>query len=378
MTEKEAVVIGGVDTHKETHCAAVVTPFGQRLGCKSFTADNRGYGELIGWMGSFGQIQMLGVECTGTYGAGLAAFAMKRGIEVHEVAKANKEERRRRGKDDVKDAYQAAYHTLSGEDRGIAKDHGGLAEALRFLKTTYDSAVKAHTATINALHAAIVTLDDGWRMEFKGKGAKQTVDICSAFRLSGGTGKVREDAIKQSLRSLAKRAQMLDGEAKGLKGRIEVLAEAIAPKTLSLPNVGPLCTADLILAIGENAGRLKSEAAFASLCGLCPVPASSGNTNHMRINRGGNRAANKAIRIIAVGRKSTCEKTKRYMDKKMKEGKTNKDATRCLKRYVGREVYAALKQDMLGDAASLQPCVHNHSAGSRRQYNTYNHSKGWA
>lgn len=328
MAEGNRVVTVGVDTHKDAHVAAALDASGALLGTASFPADARGYASMVAWMRAFGRVEAAGVEGTGGYGAGLARALDAAGVRVLEVSAPDRSERRRRGKSDGIDAEQAARAALAGTRCAPAKSRCAEMGALGALEAAYAGAVKARTAALNALQAQVVALPEEARAPLRGKGSSP------------------ETLAKVALRSLARRARMLDEEAKGLEAEIDALTKALAPSTRSLLGAGPHVAARLLLAAGANVSRLRSEASFSMLCGASPVPVSSGRADRHRLSRAGDRRANSALYTMAITRMAHDGRTRSYVARRMSEGKTKKDAIRCLKRYIAREAYRALAQDM--------------------------------
>ena len=336
MAEGNRVVTVGVDTHKDAHVAAALDASGALLGTASFPADARGYASMVAWMRAFGRVEAAGVEGTGGYGAGLA--------RALEVSAPDRSERRRRGKSDGIDAEQAARAALAGTRCAPAKSRCAEMGALGALEAAYAGAVKARTAALNALQAQVVALPEEARAPLRGKGSSELVRACASMR--PGAGSSPETLAKVALRSLARRARMLDEEAKGLEAEIDALTKALAPSTRSLLGAGPHVAARLLLAAGANVSRLRSEASFSMLCGASPVPVSSGRADRHRLSRAGDRRANSALYTMAITRMAHDGRTRSYVARRMSEGKTKKDAIRCLKRYIAREAYRALAQDM--------------------------------
>jgi hypothetical protein len=345
MTQKKGNIIVGADTHKKFHVVSVITELGVRLEHKSFSADAKGYREALAWASGFGTILRAGIEGTGGYGAGLSTHFIDKGIAVLDVNKPDKHERRKRGKDDVEDSFQAAAAALAFIRCSIAKENGEELEAARLLEATYGQAIRQRTASINALRADLVTLPDAMRQSLEGMTWEALAKRCAAFRLSKDF--TPENARKRTLRSLARRILALTEEAKELEAEINRYAKALAPKTLTLLGVGCHGAIRLMCTAGQNIERMSGEAAFSMMCGVSPIPASSGDNIHFRLNRGGERRANCAIHTMATTRLRNDERSRAYYDKKISEGKGENDAMRCLKRYCAREVYGFLKQDLL-------------------------------
>lgn len=345
MAEIDGRVIMGLDTHKRFHTVAVVDSAGRELAARDFPACAAGYAEALGWARGFGEVARAGVEGTGSYGAGASAFLSGHGVEVLDVYKPDRQERRRRGKDNVRDAFEAAAAALSRRRCAPAKENGELMQALQLLKSAYDQAVRQRTAALNALGADVVRLPDAMRAPLGGLSGLALAKACAPFRVPEGAMGIAPGA-KAAMRSLARRALALDAEAKALDREVERYASALAPRTMALAGIGHHGAANLLCAAGENIGRLRGEASFAMLCGVAPVPASTGDRHHFRLNRAGSRKANNAIYNMAITRMGKDEETRAFIDRKMGENKTKKDAIRSLKRYLAREAYGALKADL--------------------------------
>lgn len=345
MAEKVRGVIVGADTHKQFHTIAVITQTGERLAAKGFDADAKGYRQALVWAHAHGEVLRAGIESSGSYGAGLCMHLKKSGIKVYDVYAPDKQKRRRCGKDDTEDAFQAAEAALSLERCAIAKDKDAILEALVILKVAYGQAVRQRTATINALKAVIITLPDDLRSRLRDMHTSELVETCAAFRISV-TCEDRCDDTRLALRTLAKRTRYLDEEKALLDKRIKRYAKDLLPHTSSLFGIAHHGATTLLCSCGWNIGRIKSEGSFSMLCGTSPLPVSTANSYHHRLNRGGNRKANSAIHTMALQRMKHCERTRGFIERKISEGKSKKDAIRILKRYIAREVYNALKADL--------------------------------
>jgi len=337
------VVVGGVDTHGQTHHAAVVDEVGRQVGDREFEASPHGYRLLLGWLRSFGRLDRVGVEGTGAYGAALARMLRQAGVTVVEVDRPDRKVRRFKGKSDPIDAYAAAQAALSGRATGTPKSRDGRIEAIRTLRVTRRSAVKARTQAINQLRALLITGPAQLREQLPGLPTTALVNACS--RLRPGTDLAHPGpATKAALRRLARRYQQLHAEIGELDTEIAVLVAAAAPDLLQLPGVGVETAAQLLTTAGDNPDRLRSEAAFAHLCGAAPIPASSGRTDRHRLNRGGDRWANCALHTVALTRMRWHEPTRAYVARRRQQGLTTKEIMRCLKRLIARQVYYVLRR----------------------------------
>lgn len=340
MTPEPRRVTGGVDTHADVHVAAALnSATGRLLGTESFPATAVGYAALLDWMGAFGELEQVGVESTGAWGAGLARHLRSEGVEVIEVDRPDRKARRFEGKSDPTDAQAAARAVLSGRASGAAKTKDGLAEAIRALEVVYHGAVKDRTRAINQFKALVVTAPEALRANLRPLAF--TVQLQRARRL-GTVDDVVECETRLALRELAGRVKFLDAQCDRLEARISELTAQASPALVGISGVGPHVAAQLLAAAGDNPHRMASEAAFAKLCGACPIPASSGKTTRHRLNRGGDRRANNALFTIVLVRMRHDPATRAYVARRSAEGKTGKEIIRCLKRFVAREVYQAL------------------------------------
>ena len=331
-------VFGGVDTHKHTHVAAAVDGAGRVLGTAAFGADAAGYAELLGWLRGCGRVERVGVEGTGSYGAGLARCLAQAGVDVVDVNRPNRQLRRRRGKTDTVDAQAAALAALSGSAAVVPKSADGCVEAIRVLSVARRSAVKARTVAANQIGAVVVTALEQVKDRPRALNTARTVEACARMRPGAGCDPALA-AAKQALRCLARRHQALTAEIKHLDTELRRLCERANPALLSACGVGAETAASLLVAAGDNPERMHSEASFAALCGTSPVEASSGRTVRHRLNRGGNRRANNALWRIAMVRLRFDERSIAYAARLTAQGKTRREILRCLKRHIAREVY---------------------------------------
>lgn len=335
-------VTGGVDTHKDQHVAAVIDSIGRILGTEAFPATKAGYARLLAWMRRYGHLERVGVEGTGTYGAGLARYLGAHGVPVVEVNRPNRQTRRQRGKSDTVDAEAAARAALNGEATALAKAAVGTVEAIRALRVARRSALKARTQASNQIRDLLVTAPEELRERFSNASSAEIVAVAARFRFAPETTPTA--GTKLALRSLARRHEALSTEIDQLDDALAELVEQAAPGgLLEAQGVGTDVAGALLVAAGDNPERLTSEAAFAALCGASPVDASSGKQRRHRLNRGGDRHANGALWRIVMVRMSHDPRTRAYVARRTAEGKTKKEIMRCLKRYVAREIYNTLK-----------------------------------
>jgi transposase len=339
-TKEETLVILGVDTHSDAHVAVALDGLGRRLGHKTVPSTETGYAALVGWAEEFGALARAGVEGSGSFGVGLARFLRARGVEVVEVNRPNRQHRRRFGKHDTTDAEAAARALQADTATGEPKSADGIAEMVRTLHVARRSALKARTQAANQLRALLLTAPEELRAELRGLSTAKLV--ATAVRFRPREAKDLRDMTKLAMRSLARRHLGLSEEIAELERQIARLVSEAVPALVALRGVGTDTAASLLVAVGDNPERLKSEASFARLCGVAPVPASSGKTVRYRLNRGGNRDANRALHVLVLGRMSWDERTREYVARRTAEGKSKREILRCLKRYVAREVYRIL------------------------------------
>ena len=341
MTAETGVVVGGVDTHSQTHHAAVIDHVGRELGDREFPATAAGYGALVVWLRGFGELSRVGVEGTSSYGAGLTRHLRQAGVSVLEVDRPDRRARRAQGKSDPIDAYAAARAALTGTRAVVPKSGDGIVEAIRALRVARRGAVKARTQTTNQLKSLLVTAPPEVRERVQDLKTPVLVQACARLRSNGPLSDPAQ-ALKVALRRLARRYQHLTGEIKDADTELHDLVATAAPGMTDLLGVGVEVTGQLLTTVGDNPTRMRSEAAFAHLCGVAPIPASSGKTRRHRLNRGGDRAANNALYTVVLTRLRLDDRTRRYVARRTNEGLSRREITRCLQRYVARELYQVL------------------------------------
>ncbi len=337
MTTMPDEITGGVDTHLDVHVAAALNAIGGLLGVESFPADTGGYRRLLTWLQSFGTVALVGVEGTGSYGAGLTRHLHDKGVCVVEVDRPNRQERRRAGKSDPLDAVEAARAALSGRAKSSPKTRNGSVEAIRVLRVARSSARKDRVRALNQLRSLISTAPEELRQDLRGLSIVRLVNKVAGLRPNDRTDVV--NANKLAMRSLARRVRAIDAELVEIDAVLRPLVTETAPDLVALHGVGPDTAGALVAAAGDNPDRLRNEATFAHLCGVSPLDASSGKQLRHRLNRGGDRQANSALWRIVVTRLASDPRTRRYVERRCKEGLTKAEAMRCLKRYVAREVF---------------------------------------
>jgi transposase len=323
----------GVDTHKLWHVAVALDRLGRLIDSLVVEASSVGYERLLVWAQRLGE-PAFGIEGCGSYGAGLARFLADHDQAVFECERPKRGERRG-GKNDLIDATLAARRVVSGE--GLCTPRGGgQREQLRVLLLERHGASRARTAALNQLDAVIVTLPDDQRRRLARVPKKRLVGTVARLRR-------RPDGTTDALRRIARRIQLLTTEITEIDAQIDGVVRDIAPSLLSECGVGPVCAAQLLVSSGDLR-RMKSEASFAALAGTNPLDASSGKQQRHRLNRGGDRHLNWALHVIALQRVHHHPETAHYYRRLLDNGKTPKEAKRCIKRALARHFYNRLKQ----------------------------------
>lgn len=332
-----------MDTHRDTHVAAVLSLLGAVLGTKEFPTTAAGYHGLLGWAGDLGTVRRAGVEGTGSFGAALSRYLLSQGVEVFEVNRPDRTDRRLRGKSDPLDAQNAARAVLSGRASARAKTGDGPVQIARLYKLAKGSAVKARTQAINQVKAVLITAHPDLREELTQLNTPDLLRTCARFADDSKDDEGEEETVLQATRAtlclLAHRIVQLTEQIKDVERRLALLAERHIPQLLAVVGIGPDTAVTLLITMGDNPERLGSEASFAALCGVSPVERSSGARQYRRLNRGGDRQANAALHRIVQTRLRCDPRTQEYYERRIKEGKTRREIVRCLKRYAAREVF---------------------------------------
>jgi transposase len=332
------LVVAGVDTHADTHHVAVIDGVGRRVTDRQFPATAVGYRQIVEFLNAQGPVGAVGVEGTGSYGAELARSLARAGLSVIEVTCSNRSARRLRGKSDPLDAYAAAQAVLAEQAQSVPKSRDGLVEAIRVLRVARGSAIKSRTIAINQIKAILVTAEDGTRASYRGLTNLRMIEALARSRPRTATASAA-GATAVSLKILATRCQSLNAEISILDAQLDELTNQLAPGLKAVHGVGTEVAAQLLITAGDNPERITTEARFAALVGVAPIPASSGKTTRHRLSRGGDRAANAAIHRIVLVRMSTDQRTRDYVTRRRTEGLSTKEIMRCLKRFVAREMF---------------------------------------
>jgi transposase len=328
----------GVDTHKNSHFAVALDRFGGLLGELEIEVGPAGYGELERWAAVLAADHRLcfGIEGAGSYGAGLCEHLQGAGYPVVEVERPRRQERRS-GKSDRIDALAAARKVLGGEGLSTPRA-GGVRTALAALLVVYRSCVAERTRVLNQLQSLHTTAPVALRERIGEGGGKQLERRLTGMRVCQGAG-VAERTMLAVMRDLAAHSRSLATEAARYEHELGRLVGSLAPALLEEVGVGPISAAKLLAC---DPGRFKSEAAFARCNGTAPIPASSGMTVRHRLNRSGDRQVNNAIHTIALSRSLHHPETRAYLDRKIGEGKTKREAMRSLKRHLSRKLFNSL------------------------------------
>jgi transposase len=341
MTNIGVRVTVGVDTHLEVHVAAAVDQIGRKVGVAEFRADPVGYRALIGWAEQLGHVEGFGIEGTGCYGAGLAHAVRQAGYQTVEVDRPDRRTRRARGKSDPVDAEAAARAVLAGTATGTPKTRDGDVEAIRALRVARRGAVRIRIQVANQLHALVISAPEPLRQQLRALATRQLVTTAAALR--PGPALNPTNATKHALRTLAHRYSDVEADITALDQLLTQLVPQACPALMEMFGVGIDTAGALLVTAGDNPDRLLSDPAFASLCGVAPLPANSGKTTgRHRLNRGGDRQANAALYRITLCRLRYDPATRNYAQRRTQEGLTKPEIIRCLKRYIAREVRQAL------------------------------------
>lgn len=332
-------IFGGIDTHADTIHVAAIDPWGRNLDDKEFATTPAGYRQALRFLTDLGEVVGIGIEGTSSYGVGITRAARDAGIEVFEVIRPERAVRRREGKSDPIDAYQAAQAVLTGRATAAAKtsDIG----ALRALHNARRSAVKARAAAQVQIGQQLITAPTQIRERYRGLATVRLIQTLAACR-PGVHADAEERLVLTALKSLAQRHRSLSEEIAKLDAELTTVIQRTAAHLLHLHGVGNTTAAQLLITVGGNPDRLYSEASFAALCGTAPVPASSGKTTRHRLSRGGDRRANHALHTIALVRMRNHPPTKAFVSRQRDRGRSTPEILRILKRAIAREMFKQL------------------------------------
>ena len=337
----------GTGTHRDSHEVEIADPAGRPVAALQVSNDSGGFARLLAAIAKVapGPRVAVCIEGTRSYGIGLARALAAAGLLVIECEQPRRKQRRGKGKSDPIDAHLAVLAALRLDASRLPVPRAdGDREALRILLVARQEMTVACTAQASRLRALLLAGDDADR-----RAARKTLNKTALAGLAGrepSTAAGREHAVRQA--EIARLALALGQGGRQLKdNRAPLLAivNDIAPGLTSRYGVGPVSAAQAIVSF-SHPGRCRNEAAFASLGGTSPIPASSGQIVRHRLNRGGDRALNRAIHTIALTRMRSCPRTRAYITRRTAEGKTPREIRRCLKRYIARELYRQLNRSM--------------------------------
>jgi transposase len=331
----------GVDSHKETLAAAAVDELGRQLADRVFANDPTGHRTAADWITGLGEHRIVGVECSGSYGAALAWLLMDRGEDVHEVPPAEtfRERRRRRsaGKSDPVDALAIA-RVVAREQHLPTPKRAGIMVDIRLLNNRRDQLIRARTRLVNQAHRDLVILKPGYQKTVKSLRSKRNVR--GAISLLESDTSVRSELTRTRLEEVLE----LDDTIYALSKRIARKLEDSRTSLTGIRGVGVFVAAKILGEVGD-VSRIRSQAAFASFAGTAPLQASSGQTKRHRMNRGGNRQLNNALHVIAKTQSRIVPEAREFVGRKMQEGRSYKEALRCLQRHLANVVYRVLVED---------------------------------
>jgi transposase len=313
-----------------------------------FPATRDGYRDAIAWADAHTEESERAwvIEGTASYGRGLTMALQRRDELVIEFDRPMRKATKDGAKSDALDAIRAAREALGRDKLNQPRTNDGIREAIRVHTVTRAAAVRARTAAVNELKAFIVTADEQLRSELRGLRTSKIVARCSRFRDSAARP-IDERCTRNAMRALARRVQHLEAEIAEHDAAMKTLLDRAAPQLIAERGVGYVTAAAFYLA-WSHPGRCHSEAAYARLGGTAPVEVTSGqNQDRHRLNRGGDRQLNWALYFVAVTRQRCCPITKDYMARRTSEGKTQREATRCLKRFIARRVWRLLEHPEL-------------------------------
>ncbi len=333
-------LVVGVDTHKDSHSAALVDELGGVVASTDVVATQRGYVQLLEWARGRTSRRTWVVEGTGSYGAGLASFLARCGEVVHEGDRPQRRKHGAGGKSDQLDAIKVAREALARKHHAIPRQRGNR-EAIRVLLSTREGVVTASRQALNQLYALVVTAPEPVHERLIRLKGEQLVGAC--IRLRCTVEDVETRVTTGVLRQVARRIRVLQAEALRHEELLEKLVVGMAPALVAEPGVGTITAAQLLVS-WSHAGRVRNENAFAAMAGVAPVPASSGRVVRHRLNRQGDRRLNRALHVVAICRSSFHAPTRDYIARRTAEGKSTREIRRCLKRYLARRFFRLLQR----------------------------------
>jgi transposase len=342
MLEGRIDAVIGVDTHRDTHAAALLDPNGGVRATLQVPSDQAGHARLLDLAcGQAPGRRVWALEGTGCYGAGLTSFLVDHGEWVVEIDRPKRPRGRNGAKSDALDAIRAGREALARDHLATPRQRGHR-EAIRVLHTTRSVIVDAGANARRQLKALIITAPEPLRDTLRGRPWRQQARACAAL-VAEPSAPVEHRATVRALRMTAQRVLAARVEAKQLEAELRTLIAAVAPALLVQRGIGPISAAQVLISWSHR-GRFRSEAAFAMLAGAAPVEASSGQVVRHRLNRGGDRQLNRALHTIVMIRQTHHGPTRAYTSRRIAEGKSQRDIRRCLKRTVARQLYRLLER----------------------------------
>jgi transposase len=341
----------GVDTHRDNHEVEIARPTGAPIATCSITNDSAGYAQLLAWIVEHAPGPRLAVSIEGTrsYGLGLSRAVRTAGLTVIESEQPNRKTRRRRGKSDPIDAHLAVLTALQLDADALPTPRAdGDRAALQILLGARHDLTSAHTAATNRLRAQLLGgHGDGADTDRQlARGPLTEATLAALARRRCPHDADRAQAVRHAeLRRLALAVRDSTRALKTNRAQLHTIVADLAPGLTDRPGIRPVSAAQVIVSF-SHPGRCRTDAAFAALAGTSPLPASSGQTVRHRLNRGGDRTLNRTIHTIALSRMRYCERTRAYVERRTREGKTPREIRRCLKRYITRELYRSLTTTM--------------------------------
>lgn len=343
----------GVDTHRDTHEAEIADATGSPIATLKISNDSAGFAELLTWIAEHAPGPRLAVSLEGTrsYGVGLARTLTAAGVMVLECEQPVRKQRRGKGKSDPIDAHLAVLAALRLDVERLPSPRAdGDREALRILLGARRDISTASTAQTNRLRALLLTGEDTDRQSARSTLTDTALTGLARRRLPSGVS--RDHAIRHAeIRRLALALREAGRQLKANRKQLQAIIDDIAPGLTDRYGIGPVSAAQAVVSF-SHPGRCRDDAAFASLAGTSPIPASSGRTVRHRLNRGGDRALNRAIHTIALSRMRSCPRTRAYIARRTAQGKSTREIRRCLKRYIARELYRQLTRSMTPSATA--------------------------
>lgn len=336
-----SVVFAGIDTHSQFHHLALIDGDGHHITDQAFPTTLAGYQNLQDVLAAHPGLAGIGIEGTSSYGAAITHLLHAAGHRIVEVNRPDRRQRRQHGKSDPADAVNAAQAVRTRRATTPPKLSTGNIEALRLTMLTRRSAVKAKTQAINEIRAIIATAPAPLADQLRHLTLHQLITTCTRFR-PGHTLDPTLAATKTALAELADRWTYLHTATVKADHTLKTITDTIAPELVALDSVGPLTAAQFLITAGSNPDRLHSEAAFAHLIGVAPIPASSGKTQRHRLHRGGDRHANHAAWRVMFNRSTRHPPTQAYIQRRQAQHLTRREILRCLKRHLVREIYPTL------------------------------------